>query len=73
MTPDEEDDLIVTITDTCSIGLCATGSRAWFRGRGLDFQAFLDHGLPIREVRKLDDAMAQLAIDARIRRAQLED
>ena len=73
MTPtDEYDDLIVTVTDTCSAGLCATGRWQWFKGHGLDFKAFIDHGLPIRELRKLDDAMAQLAIDARIRRAQLE-
>lgn len=73
MTPDEEGDLIVTISDTCAIGLCVTGSREWFRGRDLDFKAFLDHGMTVRELRKLDDAMAQLAIDARIRRAQLEE
>ena len=69
---DEHDDLIVTVTDTCAAGLCATGSWTWFKGHGLDFKDFIDHGMSIRELRKLDDAMAQLAIDARIRRAQLE-
>lgn len=72
MTPTDIDDLLVTTSDTCAAGLCALGSRTWFKQHGLDFKSFIDHGITIRELRKLDDAMAQLAIEARIRRSQQE-
>ena len=67
------DDLIVTVSDTCAAGLCAVGSWRWFKQHGLDYAAFLDHGLTVKELKALNDAMADLAIAARVNREQNED
>ncbi|MBS0463506.1 MAG: hypothetical protein JSS03_00805 [Proteobacteria bacterium] len=46
--------------------LCARGARAWFAAHGLDWSAFVRHGLPIERVEAIDDAFAQaVAVAAR--------
>lgn len=62
------DDLIVTTEDCAAAGLCVTGSWTWFRLRGLNYRKFVAHGMSVRELRTFDDGMAQLAIEACIRR-----
>lgn len=64
------DDLVVTMEDVCAAGLCAAGSKTWFRAHGLDFAAFLRGGMTVKQLAALNDAMAQLAIEARIKREE---
>jgi hypothetical protein len=39
------EDLIVTVQDLRASRICLQGARPWFRRHGLDWQAFLAHGL----------------------------
>lgn len=38
--------------------ICAPGIRAWFARYGLDYRAFLEHGLPIGLLEATGDAFA---------------
>lgn len=38
--------------------LCAPGIRAWFARYGLDYRAFIEHGLPIGLLEATGDAFA---------------
>lgn len=61
----------VTIDDVRAVGLCVNGSRAWFGRHGLDFRAFLAHGLPAADILATGDAMALRAVEqARSRTAR---
>lgn len=56
--------MTVTINDVRAARLCAHGGRAWFARHGLDWQAFLSHGLPDAVVLATGDAMAEKAVMA---------
>lgn len=44
--------------------LCMRGAKMWFDQRGLDFREFLQNGLPIEQIEKIDDALARLVCEA---------
>ena len=52
----------VTIQDIRAARYCLPGVRPWFRRHGLDWQAFLDAGLPARTLRATGDALVEPVI-----------
>lgn len=58
-----DDDVIVTMQHVRQARMCANGTRAFFMSHGLDFQAFLKHGIQASELEQLNDAMANQAIE----------
>ncbi len=51
-------DVIITIDHVRAAGYCVAGARAWFARHGLDFRAFLAHGLPAAVFLATGDAQA---------------
>lgn len=68
------DDVVVTLADIRSSGLfyCAAGTRQFFRRHGLDFAAFLRHGIPAGALLATGDAMAERAVEAARQRVKKE-
>lgn len=60
----------VTIDDARAAGLCVHGARGWFERHGLDFRAFLEHGIGAEVLLATGDAMALRAVEQAQRRAQ---
>ncbi|MDX0262886.1 hypothetical protein GOC60_17030 [Sinorhizobium meliloti] len=48
----------VTISDVRAAGYCVRGAREWFARHGLDFRAFLKHGIAEQEALSSGDAIA---------------
>lgn len=48
----------VTISDVRAAGYCVRGAREWFARHGLDFRAFLKHGIAEHELLASGDAIA---------------
>jgi hypothetical protein len=57
-------DTWVTIQDIRAARYCLPGVRPWFRRHGLDWQAFLDAGLPAGTLRATGDALVEPVIAA---------
>ena len=55
-------DTRVTIHDIRAARYCLPGVRPWFRRHGLDWQAFLDAGLPAETLRATGDALVEPVI-----------
>ena len=58
----------VTIQDIRAARYCLPGVRPWFRRHGLDWQAFLDAGLPAETLRATGDALVEPVIAQAIAR-----
>ena len=56
------EDTRVTIQDIRAARYCLPGVRPWFRRHGLDWQAFLDAGLPAETLRATGDALVEPVI-----------
>ena len=56
------EDTHVTIQDIRAARYCLPGVRPWFRRHGLDWQAFLDAGLPAETLRATGDALVEPVI-----------
>lgn len=52
------DDVIVRVDHLHALGYCNRGARAWFARYGMDWTAFVAHGLPAAELTRTGDAMA---------------
>jgi hypothetical protein len=52
----------VTVQDIRAARYCLPGVRPWFRRHGLDWQAFLDHGLAAGTLRATGDALVEPVI-----------
>ena len=52
----------VTIQDIRAARYCLPGVRPWFRRHGLDWQAFLDAGLPAETLLATGDALVEPVI-----------
>ena len=52
----------VTVQDIRAVRYCLPGVRPWFRRHGLDWQAFLDAGLPAETLRATGDALVEPVI-----------
>ena len=52
----------VTIQDIRAARYCLPGVRPWFRRHGLDWQAFLDDGIPAETLRATGDALVEPVI-----------
>ncbi len=52
----------VTVQDIRAARYCLPGVRPWFRRHGLDWQAFLDAGLPAETLRATGDALVEPVI-----------
>ena len=59
----------VTIQDLRAARYCLAGVRPWFRRHGLDWQAFLDHGIKVDRLRATGDALVEPVIATAERRA----
>ena len=62
----------VTLQDIRAARYCLPGVRPWFRRHGLDWQAFLDHGLPAETLRATGDALVEPVIAKAEERAQAD-
>ena len=65
------EDTRVTIQDIRAARYCLPGVRPWFRRHGLDWQAFLDAGLPAETLRATGDALVEPVIRMAEERASL--
>lgn len=57
------EELIVTIDDVRSAGMCVHGTRTWFARYGLDFRAFLRNGSDAKTLIETGDAMALRVVE----------
>jgi hypothetical protein len=53
---------LVTVQDIRAARYCLPGVRPWFRRHGLDWQAFLDAGIPAETLRATGDALVEPVI-----------
>jgi hypothetical protein len=56
------EDTRVTVQDIRAARYCLPGVRPWFRRHGLDWQAFLDAGIPAETLRATGDALVEPVI-----------
>ena len=61
-------DARVTIQDIRAARYCRPGVRPWFRRHGLNWQAFLDVGIPAHVLRATGDALVEPVIAEAIAR-----
>ncbi|MCM2480211.1 hypothetical protein [Serpentinimonas maccroryi] len=61
----------VRIDDARAAGLCVHGARHWFERHGLDWRAFLQHGIGAEALLATGDAMALRAVEQAQRRQRL--
>ena len=61
----------VTIQDIRAARYCLPGVRPWFRRHGLNWQAFLDAGIPAETLRATGDALVEPVIRMAEERAGL--
>ncbi len=67
-------EIIITVADVRAGGmgrgvLCAAGIRSWFARYGLDYRAFVEHGLPAAELEATGDDFARRVVEAARARA----
>jgi hypothetical protein len=65
------EDTHVTIQDIRAARYCLPGVRPWFRRHGLNWQAFLDSGIPAKTLRATGDALVEPVIRLAEERASL--
>ena len=51
--------ITVKVHHVRAVGLCGSGVRAWFREHNVDYNEFLENGLPIEQVEALNDGFAE--------------
>lgn len=54
---------IVTMRHVRKAGLCSRGLRKFAEEKGLNWDDFLQNGMPLDQVRLIDDAMVQRVAD----------
>ena len=64
MDREEDRDLRVTVQDIRAARYCLAGVRPWFRRHGLDWPAFLAHGISAARLRATGDALVEPVIRA---------
>ncbi len=65
------EDTRVAIQDIRAARYCLPGVRPWFRRHGLNWQAFLDSGIPAKTLRATGDALVEPVIRMAEERAGL--
>ena len=60
--------MLITIDDVRRAGYCASGARAWFRARGMNFADFLKNGMDSEDFLEQGDELAQTVVDKKIER-----
>lgn len=50
--------ILVTMQHVRKAKMCSRGARAFFERHNLDWQKFLDEGLPVEQIEATGDAMA---------------
>ena len=65
------EDTRVAIQDIRAARYCLPGVRPWFRRHGLNWQAFLDSGIPAKTLRATGDALVEPVIRMAEERASL--
>jgi len=55
--------MIIRMRDIRAAGMCSKGAREWFVRNGLDWSAFLKHGVDSEEVLKTGDAMGRHVVE----------
>jgi len=63
----------VTIDDARAAGLCTRGGRLWAERHGLDWRAFLQHGISAEALLATGDAMALRAVEQAQRRSRKQE
>lgn len=65
--------IIIRVHHIRAAKLCGNGVRAWFRHQGVDYNDFLQNGMPIEQVEAMNDGFAeQVCAAAREEAAKLE-
>lgn len=59
------EDPVITIDDIRKVGICASGTRRWFEANGIDFRAFMKHGIPASVLEATGDAQALRVVEAK--------
>jgi hypothetical protein len=54
----EPEDIIITMPDIRAARMCSGGSREFFHLHNLDWQDFLQHGIPASKLLATGDSMA---------------
>ena len=57
------DPLIITMRDIRAAKQCSRGARAFFERHGLDWQDFLENGVPAEKLLETGDAMAERTVE----------
>jgi len=57
------DPLIITMRDIRAAKQCSRGARAFFERHGLDWQDFLENGVPAEKLLATGDAMAERTVE----------
>lgn len=58
-------ELMVYIRHVQASGFCvAPGAKRWFESHGLDWRGFIKNGMPASELLALNDALANMVVDA---------
>ena len=55
--------VIVTMRDVRAAGMCSRGPRAFFKRHGLDWNRFLEEGIPAEELEATGDALAMQVVE----------
>jgi hypothetical protein len=58
-----EAQLIITMRDIRATHMCSRGTRAFFERHGLDWNKFLDEGIPAEDLEATGDAMALAVVE----------
>lgn len=58
-----EPDVIVTMKHIRQADMCSGGPRKFFKKHGLDWNDFLDNGIPASKLLATGDAMAELVVE----------
>lgn len=65
-------DLVITISDVRRAGHCVSGARRWFDAHGLDFRAFLKHGISAEAMLATGDGQGRQVVERTIERRARE-
>ena len=63
-------DVIVTMQDVRMAKMCSKGTRAFFMRHNLDWQTFLEKGLPVEVIEATGDGMALKVVEVARGRGQ---
>lgn len=58
-----EKPLLITMEHVRAAKMCSRGARAFFERHGLDWQQFLESGLPVETIEATRDAMALRVVE----------